>query len=545
MRLLYTAWDGSQQVRLDADRIFDSLADHIARSQNLVEALDSLLREGIDGEQFQLVGLDDLVAEAREAIDELLTTWNLDHALEAHQRRLDDLLDEEQEALEEAADAEGGVDGEEAEGRASTRRHRFASFPRELEAALALLGKWDFASPASAAEADDLLEEADEVGAVARFRRRWGEKFVGPRAADFEEARALMETLEALRRLEDALAGGNFDAIDGAEVESLLGPDVADALALLRDVVATLDGAGYVVRKGEHMSLSARGAQRLGQVALREILSNIVFDGAGRHETRREGSAEAVAEARKRYEFGDPMTLDVGATVRNAVLRGGPAGQGGHAAGVRLDAADFEVLQRRRDTRTSTVVLLDMSWSMSWEGRFAAAKKVVLAMDALMRTRYPHDDFAVVGFYTRAIELDPRALPEVSWNMGDPFTNLQDGLRLGAELLGRRAAANQQMIIITDGQPTAYYSKGRLFCEWPMGIGGLSTRATIETLREVGRVTRRGIRINTFMLDNSPPLRAFVEKMTAINKGRAFYTTPERLGHFLLVDYVGRRRKVV
>jgi uncharacterized protein with von Willebrand factor type A (vWA) domain len=129
--------------------------------------------------------------------------------------------------------------------------------------------------------------------------------------------------------------------------------------------------------------------------------------------------------------------------------------------------------------------------------------------------------------------------------MGDPFTNLQDGLRLGAELLGRRAAANQQMIIITDGQPTAYYSKGRLFCEWPMGIGGLSTRATIETLREVGRVTRRGIRINTFMLDNSPPLRAFVEKMTAINKGRAFYTTPERLGHFLLVDYVGRRRKVV
>jgi uncharacterized protein with von Willebrand factor type A (vWA) domain len=101
------------------------------------------------------------------------------------------------------------------------------------------------------------------------------------------------------------------------------------------------------------------------------------------------------------------------------------------------------------------------------------------------------------------------------------------------------------MIVITDGQPTAYFSAGRLFCEWPMSLGGLSTRATIETLKEVERVTRNGIVINTFMLDDSPPLRAFVEKMTRINKGRAFYTTPDQLGRFLLVDYVGRRRRVI
>jgi uncharacterized protein with von Willebrand factor type A (vWA) domain len=195
--------------------------------------------------------------------------------------------------------------------------------------------------------------------------------------------------------------------------------------------------------------------------------------------------------------------------------------------------------------RNATVLLLDMSWSMSWEGRFAAAKKVALAMQALMRKRYPRDFFAVVGFYTRAVRLNLAELSEATWNMGDPFTNLQDGLRLGGELLSQQRAGNKNIIVVTDGQPTAYYIGGRLYCEWPMSLGGLSTRATVETLREVERVTRKNVRINTFMLDDSPPLRAFVDKMTAINRGRAFYTTPSELGRYVLVDYVGRRRKMI
>ena len=101
------------------------------------------------------------------------------------------------------------------------------------------------------------------------------------------------------------------------------------------------------------------------------------------------------------------------------------------------------------------------------------------------------------------------------------------------------------MIVITDGQPTAYFSGSRLYCEWPMSMGGLSTRATVETLEQVKRVTRQGVTINTFMLDDSPPLRSFVDKMTNINKGRAFYTTPNQLGKFLMVDYIGKRRKVI
>jgi uncharacterized protein with von Willebrand factor type A (vWA) domain len=212
---------------------------------------------------------------------------------------------------------------------------------------------------------------------------------------------------------------------------------------------------------------------------------------------------------------------------------------------VRLEPDDLAVYETTYSTRAATVLLLDMSWSMSWEGRFAAAKKVALAMDVLMRSSYPRDYFGIVGFYTRAVELAFEDLPEATWNMGDPFTNLQGGLRMAADLLDRQPGTNKSMIVITDGQPTAYHAGGRLFCEWPMSVGGLSTRATVETLKEVERVTRKGIVINTFMLDDSPPLRAFVERMTAINKGRAFYTTPDQLGRFLLVDYVARRRKVI
>jgi uncharacterized protein with von Willebrand factor type A (vWA) domain len=186
-----------------------------------------------------------------------------------------------------------------------------------------------------------------------------------------------------------------------------------------------------------------------------------------------------------------------------------------------------------------------MSWSMSWEGRFAAAKKVALAMESLIRNRYPRDYFAIVGFYTRAVELKVKDLPEASWNMGDPFTNLQDGLRLATRLLDKQRSNNQHVIVITDGQPTAYFSGNRVVCEWPLSFGGISMRAAQETLKEVERVTRKGITINTFMLDDSPSLRAFVERMTRINRGRALFTRPDRLGEYLLVDYIARKRKRV
>src|SRR5262249_4541909 len=150
-------------------------------------------------------------------------------------------------------------------------------------------------------------------------------------------------------------------------------------------------------------------------------------------------------EETKTYRHGDALELHLVATLKKALAR---------RPGTPLDVRpnDFEVYAADHTTSTSTVLLLDMSWSMSWEGRFAAAKKVAMAMESLIPSKYPRDYFAIVGFFTRAVELKLRDLPEASWNMGDPFTNLQDGLRLAAELLARHPSNNQHVIVITDGQ---------------------------------------------------------------------------------------------
>jgi uncharacterized protein with von Willebrand factor type A (vWA) domain len=179
---------------------------------------------------------------------------------------------------------------------------------------------------------------------------------------------------------------------------------------------------------------------------------------------------------------------------------------------------------------------------MSWAGRFPAAKRVALAMDQLIRTRFPRDHFAVVGFSTVARELSVRELPEVSWDMGDPFTNLQGGLQVAEDLIRKFPSASPQILVITDGQPTAYYRNGELRVEWPSGIGGVSPHAVAETLKSVHRITKMGATINTFMLDDAPELVGFVERMTQINRGRAFYTQPTQLGSFLMVDYISHRK---
>jgi uncharacterized protein with von Willebrand factor type A (vWA) domain len=148
----------------------------------------------------------------------------------------------------------------------------------------------------------------------------------------------------------------------------------------------------------------------------------------------------------------------------------------------------------------------------------------------------------VVGFSTRARELPIRELPEVCWDMGDPFTNLQEGLMVAERVIRRHRSATPQILVITDGQPTAYFEDQQLRVEWPMGMGGISPHAVAETLKQVRRITQQGITINTFMLDDAPELVGFVERMTQINKGRAFYTRPHQLSSFLMVDYISHRR---
>ena len=181
---------------------------------------------------------------------------------------------------------------------------------------------------------------------------------------------------------------------------------------------------------------------------------------------------------------------------------------------------------------------------MSWEGRFAAAKKVAMAMETLIRSKFPRDYFSIVGFYTRAVELKLKDLPEASWNMGDPFTNLQDGLRLASDLLGRHPSRNQHIIVMTDGQPTAYPEKAAVLRMAAVVRRNQHARSTRDPERSRANHAK-GITINTFMLDDSPSLRAFVDKMTQINRGRALFTRPDHLGEYMLVDYLSKNRKRV
>jgi uncharacterized protein with von Willebrand factor type A (vWA) domain len=519
----YTRWDGRQAVRFDADEVFSRLNEYLASTDDLRQALDWLLRQGMEIGGEEVVGLDDLLERLRTRMRERQQEVNLDSALDGKRRAFDELLDLEREALGDGPDA-------------AARRSVLDGLPAGLADAIAAAREHGVRDPLAARELEHLLEDLEDIRALEEFQRKHREVFQGPRPLDYDEALELLRELERLRALEQQMMAGNLAGVNLDDLRRALGDDAADGFERLRRMMQVLHESGYLTQREGQPALSPKGIRKIGQLALRDIFQALKRDRMGGHALHRQGAVTLRPESTKPYVFGEPLHLDLVGTLKQSLTRrrGMP---------LALAPEDFRVHEADAVTTASTVLLLDMSWSMSWEGRFAAAKKVALAMESLIRSRYPRDYFAIVGFFTRAVELKLRDLPEATWNMGDPFTNLQDGLRLGAELLSRRPDRNRHMIIITDGQPTAYFQQGRLYCEWPLSFGGISMRAAQETLREVERVTRMGIVINTFMLDDSPSLRAFVERMTRVNRGRALYTRPDHLGEYLLVDYVQRKRK--
>jgi uncharacterized protein with von Willebrand factor type A (vWA) domain len=197
----------------------------------------------------------------------------------------------------------------------------------------------------------------------------------------------------------------------------------------------------------------------------------------------------------------------------------------------------MEVHVRERASFAATVLVVDLSLSMAMRGNFPVAKRVALALESLIRTRYPQDSFAIVGFSTHARRIGPESLPFLTGDEKDAFTNVQSGLALARRLLARMPADTRQIILVSDGEPTAHMEGEEVVCNFP------ATRQTFEeTLREVKRCTRQGITINTFMLDGSELLAKFVEHVARINRGRVFFIDPEKLGRYLLVDYVANRR---
>jgi len=272
--------------------------------------------------------------------------------------------------------------------------------------------------------------------------------------------------------------------------------------------------------------------RRLGQNALAQLFRKLDRDLLGRHEMERHGAGHERNFQTKPYEWGDPFNLHIEKTIRNAIVRG-------ESAPVRLRPEDFEIEETETLVRSATVLMLDLSLSMPMRDNFLPAKKVAMALHSLISMQYPRDYLGIVGFSEVARILTAEQLPEVSWDFVYG-TNMQHGFQLARQLLARQSGT-KQIIMITDGEPTAHINGyGEPEFHYP------PIRATVDaTLLEVARCTREDIRINTFMLDPDRSLQHFISKLTEMNRGRAFFTTPQNLGDYVLVDFIEQRRQLL
>ena len=358
--------------------------------------------------------------------------------------------------------------------------------------------------------------------------------FFGDEPLDLQQAMGLMDRLQGLDRLEAQLERGSFRLgdVDAGLLESALGPEARQDLDRLGQVTQVLEQAGFVERRGNRLQLTPRGLRRIGQGALRDIFEQLRKARVGQHRMAGAGLGVDASDEQKPYEYGDPFLLNLKDTLFEALLREGPG------VPLRIQPQDFVIDQTEHTTQASTVLMIDMSRSMFLRGCFLAAKKVAIALDSLIRSQFPRDNLYVVGFSNHAVELRPQSLPSISLNDYVYGTNMQHGLQLARSLL-RRHRGNKQIVMVTDGEPTAHLEGGQVFFAYPPTF-----RTIQQTLQEVQRCTRDRIVINTFMLERGAYLADFINQVTRINRGRAFFVSPERLGEYVLVDYVaGRQRR--
>jgi Ca-activated chloride channel homolog len=288
----------------------------------------------------------------------------------------------------------------------------------------------------------------------------------------------------------------------------------------------------------------------LGYRALRDLLGSMGRSSAGRHDTRHLSTGIEAISAPKPYEFGDTMNLDPSGTILNAVQRLYGVGRlsypgstaGGSNLGIEVDYQDLMVAQSEYQSSCSTVIMLDCSHSMILYGedRFTPAKRVALALSHLIRTQYPGDSLHAVLFHDSAEEIPLKQLGRV--RVGPYYTNTRAGLRLARRILERQKKDMRQIVMITDGKPSALTRPdGQIY----KNAFGLDPFIVSETFAEVSACQKSGIMINTFMLARDHDLVAFVRRVASICRGKAYFTTPYTLGQYVLMDYMDRKTKTI
>ncbi len=384
---------------------------------------------------------------------------------------------------------------------------------------------------------DALRAARPDLGWGQPARGRVRDPMTGERPLGLGEATSALEELAELDELAATLsqdyAGASLEDIDPDAVARALGRDAVDDLRTLQQIEKELERQGFLTRNAGNLELTPRAVRRIGQTALTRIFHRLDAHGRGDHDVADAGAAGELTGTSRRWCFGDAQPLDVVRTVRNAVLRAGPAGPDG---AVRLDVADFEVAETERRTSAVVCLLVDLSYSMALRGTWGVAKSTALALHTLISTKFPQDTIHLVGFSDYARLLRPVELAGLDSEVVQG-TNLQHALMIAGRLVSKHPDSEPIVLVVTDGEPTAHLMRnGTPAFSWP------PTPETLElTLAEVDRLTRRGATINVFMLDNEPRLVQFVDEVARRNGGRMLSPDPGALGQYVVRDYLRAR----
>jgi Ca-activated chloride channel homolog len=344
------------------------------------------------------------------------------------------------------------------------------------------------------------------------------------------------EQMEQMRERLDQMTAGQRDQLVNKLIQKLEQSGYVSIDRPLSDPANSPGSAGGKDAPQVQFEVTDKAVDFLGFKTLKDLLGSIGKSSFGAHDTRELATGIDASGGAKQYEFGDALNLDIGATLFSAMQREGVG------LPLNLEYEDLYVHQAEYHSSCATVLLLDCSHSMILygEGRFTPAQRVALALAHLIRTQYPGDSLRCVLFHDSAEELRMSELARVQ--VGPYYTNTRDGLILAQRLLNQEKKDMKQIVMITDGKPSALtLEDGRIY----KNAFGLDPLVISKTLEEVARCKKQGILINTFMLASDYGLVQFIQKVTEMCRGKAYFTTPYTLGEYLLMDYMNRKTRTV
>ena len=527
----------------DIGRAVQELSSYDWRSEEargLFDQIRERLQRDVVDQQFRDLtkGIDSMSSpESRAALKEMMADLNA--LLDKHQRG-EDVADDYKEFI-------------------NKHRDFFPDAPETIEEFIDELARrsaamqrmLDSMSPEQRAELQSAMDQAltdldlqNEMASLQESLRALRPEFSGGRSSmDGERRLGLPEATDALAELadleglSDALGDGfaraDLDDIDEDAVERALGRQARDDLEALRTLQRELERQGYLVNDGEDLQLTPKAIRRIGRTALRTVFDSLDGTTRGTHAIRRSGAAGELTGTTRAWTFGDEQPVDVVRTLRNAVSRR----MIGADDEARLHADDFEVHETETMTRAAVALLIDQSYSMVVNDTWREAKTMALALHTLAATAYPLDAFQIISFANVARVVHPHELPnlEASYVQG---TNLQHALMLAGQFLDRHPGSQRIVMVVTDGEPTAHLlSNGEGWFTWPP-----SQETITETVAQVDRMTRRRVPISWFRLGDDPGLARFLDGMTRRNGGRVLEVAGDRLGDYVVTDYVRARR---